>query len=623
MEIELVEIRDFLASYSPFDALPGETLDRLPGMLTVRYLRRGSVFPPAEEKSDQAYIVRTGALELRDAKGALVDKLGEGDYYAAPCLEKKEEPGEAPRGLVIEDALVYLLRCELAAKLRADSPEFDALFGKAPRATGIKNLLRTQNAESSTLSSLTAEARELIKRKPVIAEANATIQEAARLMSAEGVSSLLLREGDTIVGLLTDRDLRTRCLARGLSAGAPVRDIMTSELRMIDASTPVFQALLLMTRLNIHHLPVTDQGRPAGMITVTDLMRLGALNAPYLAQDIRKAASPEKLREAAAALPELHAQLARRGAGALYAAEALTALSDALTRRLLELAEQKLGPPPVPYAWLAAGSQGRREQLFFSDQDNALLISDDMRPEDDEYFAALARFTCDGLNDCGFVYCPGEAMAVNPKWRGPLKRWREYFRDWILNPDPRALMFSAIFFDLRLIGGEEALFTELQSDILSQTAKNRIFIAHLAGHALSHRPPLGFFRDFVLIHDGEHDDTLDIKRQGVIPIVDLARLFALSEGSAVVNTAERLRAAAGSPSLSEEMGANLEDALELIANLRFQHQARRIARGRAADNYLPPRELSGLQRRLLKDAFLTVRSMQEVLQNRYQLGRFG
>jgi CBS domain-containing protein len=296
-------------------------------------------------------------------------------------------------------------------------------------------------------------------------------------------------------------------------------------------------------------------------------------------------------------------------------------ITDAITCRLLKLAEQTLGEPPVPYVWLAGGSQGRHEQTSHSDQDNALFIDDRVESGDDEYFAALSKYVSDGLNACGYVYCPGNAMATNPEWRQPVSVWNKYFENWIKRPDKRALMLASIFFDLRPIYGESALYESVQTDMLSMASNDQIFIAHMVSNALSHRPPIGFFRNFVLIHDKEHANTLDVKHRGIVPIVDIARVYALSGGIVAINTTERLQAACETGAMSQEMSQNLIDALEYISTLRNQHQVERIRHGQAADNFLDPESLSGLERSHLKDSFAIIKSMQEVLEHRYQAGR--
>jgi CBS domain-containing protein len=213
-------------------------------------------------------------------------------------------------------------------------------------------------------------------------------------------------------------------------------------------------------------------------------------------------------------------------------------------------------------------------------------------------------------------------MATNQKWRQPVHVWQEYFNTWIDRPDPMALMLASVFFDLRVIHGDHALYEQLLPSILEKSAQNRIFLAYLVSNALKHRPPLGFFRNFVLISGGDHAKTFDLKHRGMVPIIDLARVFSLSEGLTDVSTIHRLEEAAKTHAISRDGGANLIDAYEFISNLRIQHQARQLKTGTAADNYISPEELSPLERSHLKDAFSLIASMQETLGQRYQAGRF-
>lgn len=621
MEIELVEIRDFLAERPPFDVLPEEQLNELPKLLDIRYLRRTSLFPPSDSDSPYLYILRSGAIELLDEEDNLVEKLAEGDIYTTDC--QLIDFGRAIRGVTTEDTLLYQLPCKHLRALRQAEPAFDRHFTDSIRDR-LKQAVRTlqDNGDASSIAQMTVEVSHLLKKNPVVIEIGSTIRQAAQLMSDKNVSSVMLMDDDQLAGMITDRDLRKRCVASGLSPEEPVSQIMTTDLETIEESTLAIQALMTMTRLHVHHLPVMRNNQVVGMLTATDLARHQTTNSAFLATDVRKAETIEDLARVSERLPELQFQLANSSASALHIGDAIASITDALTVRLIEMAEVEIGPAPVPYVWMCGGSQARREQTSHSDQDNALLISDEMRPEHAGYFETLAKRVTDGLNACSFVYCPGDAMASNLKWRQTLSAWRKYFNTWINKPDPMALMLSSIFFDLRPVHGEKELFYELQSDILDKSRGNGIFTAYMAANALQHRPPLGFFRNFVLIHDGEHNDTFDIKHRGIVPITDIARVFALSQGLKPVNTTERLEAAAETTILSREMGENLVDALEFIASMRINHQAEQIRKGIRTDNYLAPDELSDLERRHLKDAFRVIQDMQETLESRYQGGRF-
>ena len=618
MEIELQEIRDFIASIPPFDRLPEKHLDRLTRAITIRYIRRGRSIPPDSTSPPELYILRQGAVTLYSSEDNLVGMLGEGDICTSFCATE-ENTGFTVK--TTEDTLIYVIPCNTLTEIVRDQPDVESFF-RHTSAQRLKQAVATKQQESAVTSTLmNTHVVDVISGGVVAVDVTATIEDAARVMTDNGVSSVLITERGKPVGIITDRDLRKRCLATGMSRKAPVREIMTSGMLHISSTTTAFDALMIMTRKHIHHLPVIDNEQLQGMLTTTDLIRHEGRNSVYLSSSIRKADSLDTLVEMSQMLPELQMQLINMGGSAEHVGKAITAVTGAITRRLIEMAEEKLGPAPVPYAWVAGGSQARFEQSSHSDQDNALIISDEMTSKDEAWFESLANFVCDGLNDCGYIYCPGDAMAKNPQWRQPQKVWSEYFDKWINTPEPMALMLSCIFFDLRTIHGDKQLLRTLRKRVLDQTRNNQLFLAHMSANALHHRPPLGFFRDFVLVHDGKHNDTLDLKHNGIVPIIDMARIYALAEGIPSVNTVERLEKAAGSKTLSSGGSANLLDAFEFIGKLRMEHQANQISNGQSPDNFMQPSDLSKLEREHLKDAFKVIQTMQAVLEQRYQVGR--
>ena len=185
------------------------------------------------------------------------------------------------------------------------------------------------------------------------------------------------------------------------------------------------------------------------MITQTDLTRFQAVSSALIIRDIAGAERIEDLQQATARIPQLLVQLVGAHNPHEVVTRLITDIADAVTRRLIAMAEAGLGPPPVPYLWLACGSQGRQEQTGVSDQDNCLIIDNAFKPAQGPWFENLARFVSDGLHACGYVYCPGDMMATNPRWRQPVQVWRQYFLDWIMKPDPTAQMLASVMFDLR------------------------------------------------------------------------------------------------------------------------------------------------------------------------------
>lgn len=609
MDVELTEIREFLARHEPFSALPAEVLDALPGRLTMRYYRRGSVLCALGERSEHLFILRSGAVELHDDQGVLYERCGEGMSMAITSLIDR-----APATYSFtasEDSLVLLMPSAVFDQLCADEPVFQQFYLR--RKNRVRSAVEAMHASSHGGAILKTRLRDLITEPMAWADPMDSVREAVQTMAEATTSGLLIVENDELVGIFTDHDLRVHVVAEGNSLSLPVARFMTEGPASVEADALAFEALLEMVSRHIDHMPVLDRGRPIGMVTSRDLMKLEHTNPIYLASDIAKQRDIPTLVAVAKRRDRVVQQLVAQDASADDIGRVVTAIGDQVTKRLLQLTEAELGPPPVPYCWLALGSQGRHEQGLSSDQDNALVLDDSAQPEHDAYFAELARRVCDGLAAAGYPYCPGDVMATNPRWRQPLRQWRQEFRTWIFQPDSEALLHAAIFFDLRGIHGQNRLAATLRTQITHDAHRNDRFLSHLATQALASQPPLGFFRSFVVENKGEHAHTFDIKATGIAPIVELARVLALSKGIALVNTRQRLIAAGETNAISEEAADDLGDSLEFISYVRLHHQADQIARGQEPNNRVPPHEISNFDRRHLREAFLIVRKQQQTL----------
>jgi len=473
------------------------------------------------------------------------------------------------------------------------------------------------------LNLLSTPIRSLIKREPITLSPATSIQAVATLMRDLRVSSVLLVEQAHLFGLVTDRDLRNRVVAQGMDISRPVSDIATLAPMTVAANSPAFEALLLMARHNIHHMPVMDGQRILGMITTTDLTEQHSTSAVYLAGDIYKQTTLDGLKQISGRIKQLQQHLAAADASAYSTGHIITSITDAITIRLIHLAEAELGPAPVDYVWVAAGSQARNEQTAKSDQDNCLVLDDAYNETlHGAYFKAFSKWVCDGLAACGYIHCPGEMMAMTDQWRQPQRVWAEYFRKWVEQPKPKALMLTCVFFDLRAIHGKTELLDDLRQQVAQQTKGNSLFLAHMVSNALKHRPPLGMFGQITLQKGKEHPNTIDMKHTGLVPIVDLARVYALAAGVTVANTHDRLEVSSQAGEVSEQAARDLRDALEFLGKLRIAHQARQTAQNTPPDNYLPLEELSNFERSHLKEAFSVVQTLQGVLQQRYAGGRF-
>ncbi|WDE12419.1 putative nucleotidyltransferase substrate binding domain-containing protein [Thalassomonas haliotis] len=614
MNAELTEIRDFIKASPPFDKLPDEAADKLTEHIHIGYLRKDSSLPPKNITEPRLYIVRKGALSYLDTEHELLGKFGEGDICTVFCLPDDKVNIAVKTD---EDTLLYSINWQQAFDLLQPYPEVLAYFNTsaAERLQHQVSKIHEQAVVNATL--MNTSIGDFYRAPAVTITAAASIRDAALKMNEFNLSSLLVTEHNEMAGIVTDKDIRQRCVAQGLAYDQPVSDIMSRQLISIAADNNAFDALVLMTSKQIHHLPVTRDGQLAGMITVTDLLQQEGQNAVHITGAIHKADTIKALVEISKLVPKLQQHMVKTGTTAAHVGKSISAITAAFTVRLIEMAEKISGPAPVPYVWVAAGSQARREQCCHSDQDNALILSDQAKPEHDYWFHDLASFVCDGLAACGYAYCPGNVMATNPKWRQSQKVWRQYFENWVNKPDPKALLHCSIFFDLAPVYGESSLLTDLRRTMLAQTRGNTVFLAHLTKNALNLRPPLGFFRDFVLEKNGDNKNTLDLKHKGIAPIVDLARIYALAEGVSAVNTLERLRQVGGTASLTRASAKNLIDAVEFMGMLRIDHQVKQLQQGKVADNFLSPKQISRLEREHLKDAFKVVKSLQDVRQSVY------
>ncbi|GAB4269568.1 MAG: DUF294 nucleotidyltransferase-like domain-containing protein [Pararhodobacter sp.] len=602
MDQQIDAIRAFLETVHPYDSLPRDELAQVAASFSRRELPAGAEIYSNGQPLDGIFLIKRGMVEVVDANGVLVSILGPRNSFG--------ERGYLRDGLAVtsarvtENAVILMLPGAVLKRLIATSPAFERFFNRA----------RPAEARGPDLSTL--KVKDLMARNPITVSPDASVTEAARLMRDKHVSSLAVADDGVLLGLVTTRDLTGRVLAEGLSGETPVRQVMTPDPVALPPDALGSDILHMMLERRIGHVPVVADGKLRGIITQTDLTRFQAVSSAQLVRDAASCETAAEMAEVTARIPQLLQQLVAAHNAHEVVTRLITDIADTVTRRLLKLAEAELGAPPVPYLWLACGSQGRQEQTGVSDQDNCLILSDDVTPDDMPYFKALAKFVSDGLNTAGYFYCPGDMMATADRWCQPVRTWRRYFQGWIDTPSPEAQMLASVMFDLRPIGGHTALFRDLQAETLEKASKNSIFVAHMISNSLKHHPPLGLLRGFATIRSGEHKNHIDMKHNGVVPVADLARVYALRGRLMAVNTRARLLEAEAEGVISVSGARDLIEAYDLIARLRLENQAALIKAGRKPDNFLAPSDLSDFERSHLRDAFVVVRTMQSSLGQR-------
>ncbi|MEG3079835.1 DUF294 nucleotidyltransferase-like domain-containing protein [Halomonas sp. 5021] len=627
MDVELLEIRQHMGQHPPFDRLSDSLLDEIASSVEVSYFKTGSdILALNETMSDLCYI-RSGAVEVYRRQGDLYNRLGEGDIFGHFSLLRNQKvrfPAKA-----IEDTLLYFIPKTVFQQLCEEDEDFaDFVEVERPRLETAAEQQKKSN------DMMVTRIRKLVARYPVMVEASTTVQQAAQQVShAQASAVLVLKEGSTnprysfkdsegqtwqVCGILTDSDFRTRVVAEGLSPQTEVGEVVSSRLITVQSDVSIYEAMLTMLRNNVHHLPVLYRQRPMGVVHLSDIIRYETHSGLYLVSNIFHQSSIEGLARLAPDVSASFVRMVQEGANSHMVGSALSTIGRSFSRRLLELAEEKLGPPPVAYCFMVNGSMARNEQSIVTDQDNALILSDDFVPEEhDDYFKALADFVSEGLDACGYTYCKGDVMATNSQWRQPLSVWKSYFTDWINNPTPERLLHSSIFFDLDSLYGEDVFVEALQDLIAEKAPQSPLFLAAMARNALNRTPPLGFFRTFVMEKDGKHNNSINLKRRGTAPMVDLIRVHALACGSKAQNTFQRLDDIANTQLLATGMSDKLSYAFEFMCMSRIRHQVIDLQEERVPDNNIEPENVADSERHNLKDAFQVLSNAQKFLKFRY------
>ena len=620
MTVELAEIADFLSHTRPFSDLSDEERVTIPPLLTMRYARRGTEIIRAGADNNSCFIIRSGMVDIFDPAGTLLDRRDVGDHFGYSTLLSSDP--SLYTMTAVEDCVFLVISKEVFNQLNGQFVEVRRYYGgENARIRAVASKLRSTAASES----LRTRVADLMETSLVTCSADATVQEAAQIMTERNVSSLLVMESaganqSPLVGIITDRDLRRRVLAKAKTAESLVSEVMTGNPETISPDLLVFEAMLLMAERGYHHLPVHDGTRVVGMIVIGDLLRSLHTDPVYATATLARKSDISEIAEIAQNARRIVGRFIDRGDSGEEVAKLLTAVADAVTRRLVTLAEEKLGPPPVSYAFAVLGSHGRGEMGLASDQDNALVLADDYDADvHADYFAALSDEICTNLGRVGYPLCPGDMMASNPAWRMTKSQWLRTFHGWITTPEAEALLHAQTFFDMRGVAGDVQLVEELRAAYLPLAQGSQRLHAHLAKLAAWREPPLGFFRGLVLEKGGEHAETLDIKKGGTAAVVQMARLFAVAAGLPQLSTRERLAASAGAGSVSRQGAQDLADAFEFLCTVQLHHQQAQFNAGTQPNNHIYPKRLSSLEREHLRDAFGVIRKLQQSLGAKYPI----
>jgi len=624
------EVIEFLKGTPPFQFLAEDALQKIAFQMSMEFYAKDAVIL-RQDSTPNAYlrIIKKGAVKVliqsEQGEEVLVDYRGERDTFGLWSLIGTDR--QRTTVVAVEDTICYLLDREKVLELLDTSAPFTEFFLKSHLSryldrTYSEMLSRSMFFGGTDRLLFASQVGDVATREIVSSPQTVSVQNAASVMAENRVSSLILLDSEgNPSGILTDRDLREKVVAQGMDVRLPVEGVMSYPLITVEPRDYCFDAVLKMIRNNIHHIVVLRDDQVEGVLTNHDLMMLQGASPLTFAKDIESQQTIEGLMPVSNRVNKVIGLLLKEGAKASNITRIISELNDRILAKILGMAEKEFGPPPLPYCWIVFGSEGRKEQTFRTDQDNAIIYQDPASDAEaraaQEYFSGFATFVKDSLLRCGYASCPGNYMASNPQWCQPYLKWERYFTDWIQTPTPEAVLASAIFFDFRPVYGETALASRLRTHLTNTLKKQDMFLAFMARMTIQLRPPLSFFRTFVVEKSGEHKDEFNLKFRCIAPIVDIMRLFSLESGVEETSTLERLEALKGRHRVITEYGGELRHAFEFVSLLRIHHQLEQIESGLNPDNFINPDQLSHLERNTLKESCQLISQVQDSIQNQY------
>ena len=601
------QVEDFLNTSAPFDVLDKEQKLELVKHTELIYLTADNVGDLQKGKAS-LFLIQNGQFSVQDSDAPL-RHLSEGDYFGYTNIMEKRNFSLSIS--VDSPGLVYCFEASAVTPL-FELPAIRNFFD------GLRNNALQNHAISDSNSMwLYKGLEDVINKSPVSVDVETSITVAAQIMTNQKVSSLLVTREDKLIGIITDRDLRSRVVAASLDIHLPVSHIMTPNPAQIMGNRTLFDALALMTERNIHHLPVIDQQTlvPLGMVTASDIIRHQRGNVLFIIGELSKAENLYELTRLSWQLPHYFSAHAKKAGDYDIAGKILSQATDIMTRKLIGFFQQANGKAPMMFAWLVYGSQAREDQTMGSDQDNGLLLTERPSKTQAEYFAKMADYVCNGLAKCGIKLCDGNIMASNPKLRLSLEEAIEEAKRWVKAPTKDAIMHFNIFLDVRCAAGDISLFKQLQRQ-RAPLMKQNMFLAALTRNSNEISVPLSMFQKFIYEKGRKEKDVIDLKTRAVALINNIARIYALADGVTLPNTLARLDALSENSQLSKRDATNLRDIWLFLNRLRWRHQLE----NKVTDNRVSVSSLSSIEKHQLKAAFKAIERTNQAMVMKFSGG---
>lgn len=629
-------IANFLKEFSPFSYLTHDELIQVATSIGVVNLdKHKNLFQINEKLHDSFYVVASGVINLTvisDAEETLLNKCYPGDVFGLrPFFAKNNYMMTAKAR---EDSIVYAIPISSFKPFVAQNPQvLDFLlesfatntrnpFDKENRGKLITDNVYTENqqGEIQYFQSLA------YNKTALKVNATAIAKDTAQLMTENLMDNVIVIDQNYPVGIVTDSDFRSKIANGRFPLISTIDRIMSSPVITVPENVSVAEAQLLLLKHNVTHLCVTadgsDKSEVKGVISEHDLIVAQANNPGVLIKEIKRSLSPKELKQVREKLTDLIQSSIAKNIPLPHIYNISGEIITGIIKRSIELSILDLGSPPARFAWFSIGSQGRKEQFLLTDQDS-FLVFEDVAPENyrdvKDYFLKLAKRATAILEKVGYEYCPNGHMASNMLWCKSMSDWIKQYNNWMKTPGDKTNDISSIFFDYEFVFGESKIEDSLNDIVFKNTKNNALFFDYLGNDALRKHPPLNFFKKFNLEEEGPNKGKFDIKNRGIMPLVDAARLFAISLNlKGVNNTYLRFKQLAITDPKFSEIYLNCADAFLILSKFRTLEGLKDDSNG----NYINVDELSKPDKERLRNALSPMRDLEELIKDKFQLTQF-
>ena len=610
--MEIHEAKNFIQSIHPFEKLSKNELEIFAKNLDIIYLKKDEIIQTKSQKPEFLYFIIKGLVQEKSDDEVNTLHTSNDIFDAMSLLENYSKHDY----ITAEETICYILPRNVFIKVLRENKDLEIYFFQSISQKLNNNIHNEKNKELSNI--MLASVKDATIHKSVIVPFRTSIYEAAKIIKREKVPTLLLEDENKNMFIVTDSDFREKVILNRMSYEEEVGKISNSGLIYVYENDYLFNAQLIMAKHSIKRLVVkNDKNEIIGIIDQISLSSFFATNTFSVSNEIDKADTVEELKSASKSFIKIIKSLNAKGVKIDF----ISNLISQLNKRVLDKLFHILAPVELisNSALLVMGSEGRREQVLKTDQDNALIISDSCTLSKIEIEEFTKKYI-DTLVDFGYPRCDGNIMISNPYWCRSQKEFKDLIFSWITSPTAESFMNLAIFYDALCVSGNKELLKELKEYIFKIGSTSQTFYMHFAKVIMDFSVPLGFFDGFVLDNINEkHSNEIDIKKGGIFILVQGIRSLSLEHKLFKTNTIKRIKALEKIGVLEDEFSKELIEAFNFLSTIKLQSGLDKLDQARHINNYINPKNLNTMQKDLLKDSFKIVNKLKKKLELHYKL----